>query len=138
MRIAVVDGQGGGVGRALVAELRARLGLGCCIVALGANATATSVMMKAGANEGATGENAIIFNSKQVDVITGPIGIVMANAMLGELTPAMAQAIAESPAPKVLIPIEKCQVHVAGVASQTMQASVEQAADYVYNLVKQA
>jgi hypothetical protein len=136
MRIAVIDGQGGGVGRALVAELRGRLAPGHTIVALGTNALATSVMLKAGTNEGATGENAIVYNANRVDVIAGPIGIVLANAMLGELTPEMARAVAESPAKKVLIPIEKCQIHVVGAVSQPMALSVEQAAAYIVSLVE--
>jgi len=136
MRIAVIDGQGGGVGRALVAELRARLPQEHTILALGTNALATAAMLKAGANEGATGENAVVFNANRADVIAGPIGIVLANSMLGELTPEMARSVAESPAQKVLIPMERCQAHVVGAASQPMQLSVEQAAEYICRLVR--
>ena len=131
MRIAIIDGQGGGMGRALVTELKNRLPEGHSMVALGTNAMATAAMLKAGAHEGATGENAIVYNCKKADIIAGPIGIVLANSMLGELTPAMAQAVGESPAVKVLIPVEKCQTHVVGVAPQPMQQSVEQAAGYI-------
>lgn len=131
MRIAVIDGQGGGVGRALVSELRATLGPEHCILALGTNALATSVMLKAGATQGATGENAIVYNAPRVDIIAGPIGILVANSLLGELTPAMAQAIGESPACKVVIPIDKCQVHVVGAVSQPLQLAVAQAAQHI-------
>jgi hypothetical protein len=134
MRIAVIDGQGGGVGRALVEALRAKLPAGHTILALGTNALATAAMLKAGADEGATGENAISVNAARADVIAGPIGIVLANAMLGELTPAMARAVAESPARKVLLPMEKCRAHVVGAAALTMQALVEQAAEHIRGL----
>lgn len=130
MRIAVIDGQGGGVGRALVEALKARLP-GHSVIALGTNALATAAMLKAGADEGATGENAVAFNAGKVDVIAGPIGIVLANSMLGELTPNMARAVAESPAQKVLIPIEKCRSHVVGATGQPMQQAVEQAAEFI-------
>ena len=92
MRIAVIDGQGGGIGKAIVEKLRKEMQEGIDIVALGTNSTATSIMIKAGANEGATGENAIVYNAPRVDVIVGAIGIIAANSMLGELTPAMARA----------------------------------------------
>lgn len=136
MRIAVIDGQGGGVGRSLVAELRARLAPGSTILALGTNALATAAMLKAGADEGATGENAVAFNAGRVDVIAGPIGIVLANSMLGELTPGMARSIAESPARKVLIPMERCQAHVVGASPQPIQQAVEQAVDFICRLAK--
>jgi hypothetical protein len=131
MRIAVIDGQGGGVGRALVEALRAKLSPEHSIVALGTNALATAAMLKAGADEGATGENAVVVNAARADVIAGPVGIVLADAMLGELTPAMARAVAASPAQKVLIPMEKCRVHVAGAENTTLQAAVEQAAEFI-------
>lgn len=134
MRIAVIDGQGGGVGRSLVAALREKLAYSHVILALGSNAVATSAMVKAGADEGATGENAVVYNAGRVDVIAGPIGIVMANALLGEVTPNMARAVAESSATKVLIPMEKCQVHVVGTVSRPLHQSVEQAAGYICSL----
>ena len=138
MKIAVIDGQGGGMGRALVAELKARMGdRQHTILALGTNSLATQAMLKAGAHEGATGENAIVYNAGRVDVIAGPIGIVLANALLGELSPRMAEAIASSPAMKVLIPMERCQVHVVGAVSQPLQASVEQAVAHILSHIAQ-
>ena len=125
--IMVVDGQGGGIGRALVAALRVRAPQ-AEILALGTNVLATSAMLKAGASAGATGENAICYNAPRAQVIAGPIGILLPDAMLGELTAAMAAAIGSSPAKKVLIPLEKCQVHVVGGAALSLPQLVEQAA----------
>jgi hypothetical protein len=131
MRIAVIDGQGGGIGKAIVGKLKETFGNSIEIVALGTNSLATSLMLKAGATEGATGENAIIYNASKVDIILGPIGIVCANALLGELTPLMAKAIAEAPAKKVLIPLNKCNIMVAGIANKTLPHYIEDAVDIV-------
>ncbi len=132
MKIAIIDGQGGGVGRALVAALKARPECaGCTVIALGTNALATQAMLRAGADEGATGENAITVNAPRADIIAGPIGIVLADSLLGELTPNMAVAIAASPAQKVLVPMERCQAHVVGTSPQPLGALVEQAVDYI-------
>jgi len=119
MRIAVVDGQGGGIGRAVVEKIRKELQAEVEIVALGTNATATSVMLKAGADEGATGENAILVNVKRVDIIAGVLGIISANSMLGELSPQMALAIADSPALKLLLPLNRCNIEVVGSDKNT-------------------
>jgi hypothetical protein len=115
MRIAVIDGQGGGIGKSLVEKLRKELPEDVEIIALGTNSLATSFMIKAGANEGATGENAIVLNASKVDIIMGAIGIVAANSMLGELTPQMAKAIAESSAKKILLPLNRCNIEIVGV-----------------------
>ncbi|HBF37046.1 MAG TPA: hypothetical protein DDW50_06965 [Firmicutes bacterium] len=115
MKIAVIDGQGGGIGKLIVEKLRKELPGDTEIIALGTNSLATSGMIKAGANEGATGENAIIYNACRVDTIIGPLGIIAANSMLGELTPLMARAIAESPARKVLLPLNRCNIKIAGM-----------------------
>lgn len=115
MRIAVIDGQGGGIGKSIVERLRKELPEGAEIIALGTNSLATSCMLKAGANEGATGENAIIVNAGKVDIIMGTVGIIAANSMLGELTLLMAKAIAESPAKKILLPLNRCNIEIVGV-----------------------
>ena len=129
MRIAIVDGQGGGVGKALAAALAERAPAGTEILALGTNSAATSAMLKAGAKFGATGENAIVVNAPRMDAIVGPVGIVVANSMFGELSPAMARAIGESPALKVLIPMERCGIIVAGGSSKTLQERIDEAVD---------
>ncbi|KPU43379.1 hypothetical protein OXPF_28200 [Oxobacter pfennigii] len=115
MRIAVIDGQGGGIGKTIVEKLRKELPEDTEIIALGTNALATAAMIKAGANEGATGENAIVYSSGKVDVIMGPIGIISANSMHGELTPMMSKSIAESTARKILLPLNKCNIEIVGV-----------------------
>ncbi|GAB4262558.1 DUF3842 family protein [Thermincola ferriacetica] len=114
MRIAVIDGQGGGFGKYIVERLRKELPEETEIIALGTNAMATSAMLKAGANEGASGENAIVCNANKVDLIIGTIFIIVANSMLGELTPRMAEAIASSPAPKLLLPVNRAGIEVVG------------------------
>ena len=125
MRIAVIDGQGGGIGKAIVEKLRAAFSENIEILVLGTNALATSLMIKAGANEGASGENAIIVNAPKVDIIIGSVGIIAANSMLGELTPLMAKAIAESPAKKVLIPLNRCNIELVGVNNEPLPHHID-------------
>lgn len=115
MLVAVIDGQGGGIGRSIIEKLRNEFTDDIKIIALGTNSLATSFMIKAGANEGATGENAIVYNAGRVDVIMGVVGIIAVNSMLGELTPLMAKAIAESPARKILVPLNRCNVEIVGI-----------------------
>jgi len=126
MRIAVVDGQGGGIGKSLVEKIKARYKDQVDVIALGTNAVATSLMIRGGADDGASGENAIIVNAKKVDLIVGAVGIISANSMLGELTPAMAKAISESPAKKILIPLNRCNLMVTGVANATLPEHIEE------------
>ena len=131
MRIAVIDGQGGGIGKAIVEKLREVFGDSIEIIVLGTNSQATSLMLKAGANEGATGENAIVYNSSRVDIILGPVGIICANSLLGELTPLMAKAIAESPARKILIPLNRCNIFIAGVENKPLAEYIEDAVEMI-------
>lgn len=126
MRIAVVDGQGGGIGKHIVDKLRRQLPEECDILALGTNALATAAMLKAGANEGATGENAIIFNASRVDLITGTVSILVPHSMLGEMTPAMAAALATSPAPKVLLPLGRGNVELVGIKSEPLPHLIDE------------
>lgn len=125
MQIMIVDGQGGGIGKAVIETIRRKLGDSLPILALGTNALATAAMLKAGANEGATGENAIVYCAPKADVIIGSIAIIAANSMLGELTPAMARAIAESPAEKLLIPLSRLNITVMGVVGKPLPHYVE-------------
>ena len=113
MKIIVIDGQGGKMGKCVVEQLkRARPELEP--IALGTNSIPTSAMLKAGASPGATGENPVIVNSRDADINIGPIGIEIADALLGEITPAMAVAVGSSPAQKILIPSSRCHQFVAG------------------------
>ena len=120
MRIAVIDGQGGGIGKAVIEKLRQVFGNDLNIIAFGTNALATALMIKAGANEGASGENAIVTSVPGFDVIIGSVSILAANSMLGELTPRMAAAIAECRAQKVLIPLNRYNIQIAGVRSEPL------------------
>lgn len=126
MRIAVVDGQGGGIGKHITEKLRRELPEHIEFLALGTNALATSVMLRAGANEGATGENAVIYNAGRVDLIVGPISILFPNAMLGELSPKMAEAIASSPAQKVLLPLSRAGIDIVGLKSEPLPHLIEE------------
>ncbi|MGE5484027.1 MAG: DUF3842 family protein [Ignavibacteriales bacterium] len=125
MKVAVVDGQGGGIGKAVVARLKKDLGDSVHVIALGTNALATAAMLKAGADQGATGENAVIQTVEDVDVVTGCLGIVLAHSMLGELTPRMAEAIARCKARKILIPVNRCGVDILGVQQSPVPAMIE-------------
>lgn len=124
MKVAVIDGQGGGIGRLIVEKLRQELGDNCHILVLGTNAVASSLMLKAGANEGASGENAIVRGCQRVDVITGSVGILVAHAFLGELTPPMAEAIAAAEAVKVLLPLNRANLEICGVYDQPLPLQV--------------
>jgi hypothetical protein len=127
VHIVVVDGHGGGIGAAVVKGIRSSLGETVRIDALGTNSIATSRMMKAGANRGATGENAIVRSSSTADVIIGSVGILMANAMMGEMTEKMAAAISSSSARKILIPLTQERVTIVGVSDEPLPHLVEQA-----------
>lgn len=133
MQIAVIDGQGGGIGKTLVEKIKARFGAEVHVIALGTNAVATSLMIRAGADDGASGENAIVLNSDKVDLIVGTVGIISANSMLGELTPAMAKAISTSHAKKILIPLNRCNLMVTGVSGIGMQEHVDEVLERIAN-----
>lgn len=125
-RICVIDGQGGGIGSAIVRKVKEVFGEEVEVVALGTNALATAQMLKARANRGASGENAIRRTVPDADVILGPIGIVMAHAMMGEVTPAMAEAVAASPAPKLLLPLSRENIAVIGAAGLPLPKLVDE------------
>ena len=125
IKLAIVDGQGGGIGKVITEKLRNEFGEEFEIFAFGTNALATSAMLRAGANEGATGENAIVQNMPEMDIIVGTLGVVLAHSMLGELTPPMAEAIAKSKARKVLLPINRCGIDIIGVFTEPLPHMVE-------------
>jgi len=122
----VMDGQGGGIGAAVIKGLRNSEGNDLEILGLGTNAIATSRMMKAGANKGGTGQNAIVQTSRRVEAIIGPLAILMANAMMGEVTPAMAEAVSTSEAKKILIPLTQERVNIVGVSGEPLPHLVDQ------------
>lgn len=126
MNILVIDAQGGGMGRMLVEGIKKALP-DRPVTAVGTNALATSAMLKAGADQAATGENAIRVSAAKADIILAPIGMVLADAMLGEVTADMAVAIGRSPAHKILLPVARCQTTVVGVQKMTMAEAVEKA-----------
>ena len=125
LKIAVVDGQGGGIGSLIVKRLRDEFGDAIEIFALGTNAAATSAMMKSRSNKGATGENAIVWNANRANIIIGPLSIVLPNAMFGELTPKMAEAIASSDAKKILLPLNQEGIDVIGVEKEPLPHMLE-------------
>jgi hypothetical protein len=125
MRICVIDGQGGGIGAALIKRLKEVYQEEHEVIALGTNAVATAQMMKSRANRGASGENAILRTVPRVDVILGCLSIVLANSMMGELTPKMAEAIASAPAPKILLPLTQEKVEIVGLSPEPLPHLVE-------------
>lgn len=133
-KIVVIDGQGGRMGAALVTQLKA-LDLPASIIAVGANSSATAAMLKAGADAGATGENPVVVCCERADLILGPMGIITANALLGEITPRMAAAVSESRAQKLLIPVNRCSVTVVGVQELSLGEYVKAAAQKARELL---
>ena len=132
-KVLVIDGQGGGLGRQLVSALAAAPPE-AELTAVGTNSLAANAMLKAGASRAATGENAVVVNCRRADVIVGPIGIVIADALLGEITPTMAAAVCQSGAKRVLVPINHCENYVVGVPDQPVSQLVTAAAQKVKEL----
>ncbi len=123
-KILIIDGQGGKIGALLTARLKAE---GREVHAVGTNASATSAMLKAGADYGATGENPVTVNCRDADIIAGPIGIIIADSLMGEVTPAMAVAVGQSRALKILLPINKCNTHIAGLSDISIPELIDAA-----------
>ncbi len=133
IRALVIDGQGGRMGAALIEQLR-RAVPGAEIIAVGTNSIATATMMKAGAAAGATGEHPVVVNSRNADYILGPLGIVAADSLLGEVTPAMAVAVGQSPAAKILLPTNRCNHYVVGLRDLSLAEAVQKAAAQLLEL----
>lgn len=134
MKIVVIDGQGGKMGQAVIIQLK-KAHPELFITAVGTNSIATSAMLKAGADAGATGENPVIVASRDADMIIGPIGIVITDSLLGEITPAMAEAIGKSRAHKILIPVNKCNHYVVGCESLPLTEFISLVIKQVENLL---
>ncbi len=125
MNILIIDAQGGGIGRQVITAVRQNIP-DAVITAVGTNTTATSMMLKAGADYGATGENAVIVGTRKADVIIGPIGITVADSMFGEITPAMAKAVGQSTAKRIFIPVSHCDNIVVGIKNLSMKELIEE------------
>ncbi len=133
--IAVIDGKGGGVGSALIGRLKKEVPQ-AHVLALGTNALATSAMLRAGADDGATGENAIVQCCGRAHVVAGPIGILMAGAMLGEVSAPMAAAVGQSQAVRILVPINRCETLIAGVSGVPASRLLEDAMDKIQGVLE--
>ncbi len=134
MRIAIVDGQGGGIGKNLVEKIRKSKLSEIEILALGTNSIATSEMLKAGADKGATGTNPIIINAPKVDAIVGPMAIVIPNSVMGEITPEIAFAIGNADVPKILIPLNRCNVYIPCIKDRKMSELLDGVIDELSSL----
>lgn len=133
MKILIIDGQGGKIGKALIEGIK-KQNMDVQIYAVGTNGIATSTMIKAGADYAATGENASIVHSRDADIIMGPSGIVIADSLMGELSPSMAVAIGQSKAHKILLPINKCGVNIVGLAENTTASLIEESIKIIKNI----
>ena len=135
MKVVVIDGQGGKMGQMLIERIKST-GLPCELIAIGTNSIATSVMLKAGAGAGATGENPVITASRDADVIIGPIGIIAADSLLGEVTPAMAASVGQSKAKKLLLPVNLCNNIIVGTRSLTVAKLIEETVGELSKIIK--
>ena len=133
MKLVVIDGQSGRMGQLFIERVRAA-GLPCEITAIGTNAIATAAMLKAGANQGATGENPVLVACRTADIIAGPIGILSADSLLGEITPAMAVAIGQSGAKKLLLPVNQCGNLVAGTQVMSLSRVMEEGVELLRSI----
>lgn len=135
MKVLVIDGQGGGLGRQIVTAVKERFPE-IEVLAAGANSAAASAMLRAGADQAATGENAVRVACRRADVIMGPLGIVIADAMMGEITPAMAVAAGQSQAKRILLPVGQCDNMVVGISDMPMAKMVQQAVDLLEQQIR--
>ena len=136
MKITIIDGQGGRMGKTVIEQLK-KAHPDLELYSIGTNSIATAAMLKAGADHGATGENPCIVNAQDSDVIIGPIGITFANALLGEITPAIAVAIGASKAYKILIPVNRCNHYIVGCQETSLGEYIRQVCERVDEMLKQ-
>lgn len=137
MKIIIIDGQGGRMGKSIIEQLKKALP-DQELIAIGTNSAATTAMLKAGADLGATGENPVIVGSRDADIIIGPLGIVIANSLLGEITPAMAEAVGSSRALQILIPVNRCNHYVVGSEDLSLGDAIKKVCEKVTVLCKTA
>ena len=136
MNVLIIDGQGGNLGKMLTRRLKEAVPQ-ADITAVGTNSTATEKMLKGGADRAATGENAVIVNARRARIIAGPLGIIIADALLGEVTPVMAMAVGQSDAVRVLIPMNRCDTLVAGVGEKAMGELIEDGVKKILSCLSQ-
>ena len=134
MKVVVIDGQSGRMGQLLIERVKSA-SLPCQIMAVGTNAIATSAMLKAGADNGATGENPVLVACRTADIIVGPIGILAADSLMGEISPAMAVAVGQSPARKLLLPVNQCNNIVAGVPNLSLGKLMDEAVELLKSML---
>lgn len=134
MKILIVDGQGGGVGRQLAAQIKQAFP-DVSLMAVGTNTIATSAMLKSGADNAATGENAVLVAVRKADIIVGPLGIIVADSLGGEITPVMANAVAQSNAKRILLPFKNCENVIVGVTDFTLGHLIQQAIDELRKII---
>ncbi len=134
MKVVIIDGQGGRIGQSLVEKIK-EAKISCDITAIGTNSAATAAMLKAGADRGATGENPVLVACRDADVIMGPLGIIAADSLMGEITADMAAAVARCSAVKVLLPVNMCKKIVAGTRSMTMSALISEAVTQLREMI---
>ena len=135
MKLVIIDGQGGKMGRTVIEQLKKNMP-DMEIYAIGTNSIATSAMLKAGADYGATGENPVIVGARTADIIIGPIGIVIADSLMGEITPAMSAAIGQSTAYKILIPVNRCNHYIAGCGEHSLSEYIKQVCEETEKEIK--
>ena len=134
MKVVVIDGQSGRMGQLFIERAKSA-SLPCQIMAVGTNAIATSAMLKAGADNGATGENTVLVACRTADIIVGPIGILAADSLMGEISPAMAVAVGQSPARKLLLPVNQCNNIVAGVPNLSLSKLMDEAVELLKSML---
>ena len=132
-QVVVIDGQSGRMGQLIIERAKAA-GIPCELTAVGTTAFATAAMLKAGASAGATGENPVLVACRRADIIVGPIGILAADSLMGEITPAMAVAVGQSPARKLLLPVNQCNNIVAGTMDLSLSRLMEEAVEVLRTL----